>query len=146
MDTLGLQGYVGSSDRGTVSGTYFGVLLGCAVTIGFRVCKFTYRHGFPDFQRIDLELCGSILDCGLQVSAVECYRLKFVIECLYSGSFTRDLVKPGTYTATLYQGELEVRTGSVAVSVGQISSLTLTSNLTSPYVIWSIGICFLLIK
>lgn len=46
---------------------------------------------------------------------------------------------PGTYTATLYQGELEAGTGSVTVSAGKTSSLTLTSSLNVPSTIWSIG-------
>lgn len=36
MDTLGLQGYVPASGRGTASGTYSGVLSGQPVTIGFK--------------------------------------------------------------------------------------------------------------
>lgn len=39
MDSLGLQGYVAASGRGTVSGSYSGTLSGPAVTIGFKVCK-----------------------------------------------------------------------------------------------------------
>lgn len=38
MDSLGLQGYVAASGRGTVSGSYSGTLSGPAVTIGFKVC------------------------------------------------------------------------------------------------------------
>ncbi|KAG6897553.1 hypothetical protein C0992_000336 [Termitomyces sp. T32_za158] len=37
MDSLGLQGYVPASGRGTVTGTYSGTLSGLAVTIGFKV-------------------------------------------------------------------------------------------------------------
>lgn len=37
MDNLGLTGYVASSGRGTVSGSYSGTLSGPAVTIGFKV-------------------------------------------------------------------------------------------------------------
>ncbi|KXN88179.1 putative rhamnogalacturonate lyase A [Leucoagaricus sp. SymC.cos] len=55
------------------------------------------------------------------------------------GSFTRNMMKPGTYTATLYQGELEAGTGSVTVSAGRTATITLTSNLSRPSVIWSIG-------
>lgn len=32
----------------------------------------------------------------------------------YSGSFTSPLMKPGTYTATLFEGELESGTASVS--------------------------------
>lgn len=48
-------------------------------------------------------------------------------------------MKPGTYTATLYQGELEAGTGSVTVRAGATTSLTLTSNLNRPTTVWSIG-------
>lgn len=48
-------------------------------------------------------------------------------------------MKPGTYTATLYQGELEAGTGSVTVSAGGTSSLRLTSTLSRPSSLWSIG-------
>ena len=34
-----------------------------------------------------------------------------------SGSFTSPKMKPGTYTVTLYQGELEAGTGSVSADV-----------------------------
>lgn len=49
------------------------------------------------------------------------------------------MMKPGTYTVTLYQGELEAGTGSVTVSAGRTSSITLSSNLSRPNTIWSIG-------
>jgi rhamnogalacturonan endolyase len=48
-------------------------------------------------------------------------------------------MKPGTYTVTLYQGELEAGTGSVTVTAGSTSTITLTSNLSRPSTIWSIG-------
>ncbi|GLB38246.1 putative rhamnogalacturonan lyase B, N-terminal [Lyophyllum shimeji] len=103
MDSLGLQGYVPASGRGTVSGTYSGTLSGPAVTIGFKNSAAQYW-----------------------VAAS-------------GGSFTRTLMKPGTYTATLYQGELEAGTGSVTVRAGATSSLTLTSTFSRPSTIWSIG-------
>jgi len=103
MDSLGLQGYVPASGRGTVSGSYSGTLSGPAVTIGFKNSAAQYW-----------------------VAAS-------------GGSFTRTSMKPGTYTATLYQGELETGTGSVTVRAGATSSLTLTSSLSRPSVIWSIG-------
>ncbi|KAF8895440.1 polysaccharide lyase family 4 protein [Infundibulicybe gibba] len=103
MDSLGLQGYVGASGRGTVSGSYSGTLSGAAVTIGFKNSAAQYW------------VAGS------------------------GGSFTRTSMKPGTYTATLFQGELEAGTGSVTVSAGKTSSLTLTTSLSKPSVIWSIG-------
>ncbi|KAF5382448.1 hypothetical protein D9615_003008 [Tricholomella constricta] len=55
------------------------------------------------------------------------------------GSFTRTLMKPGTYTATLFQGELEAGTGSVTVRSGATTSLTLTASLNRPSTLWSIG-------
>ncbi|KAJ8691452.1 hypothetical protein PTI98_011021 [Pleurotus ostreatus] len=120
MDSLGLQGYVAASGRGTVSGTYSGTLSGPAVTIGFKNSANQYW------------VSGS------------------------GGSFTRTLMKPGTYTVTLFQGELEAGTGSVSaevisgafrfqtkpqvsVSAGRTSSVTLTSSLSRPSTIWSIG-------
>jgi rhamnogalacturonan endolyase len=48
-------------------------------------------------------------------------------------------MKPGTYTVTLYQGELEAGTGSVTVSAGKTTSVTLTSSLSRPTTIWNIG-------
>ncbi|KAG6878494.1 hypothetical protein C0993_005423 [Termitomyces sp. T159_Od127] len=103
MDSLGLQGYVPASGRGTVTGTYSGTLSGLSVTIGFKNSAAQYW------------VAGS------------------------GGSFTRTLMKPGTYTATLYQGELEAGTGTVTVSAGATSSLQLTSTLSRPSSLWSIG-------
>lgn len=57
----------------------------------------------------------------------------------YSGSFTRNLMKPGTYGVTLYQGEIAAGSGTVTVSAGKTSSITLTTTLSKPSVIWSIG-------
>lgn len=48
-------------------------------------------------------------------------------------------VKPGTYTATLYKKELEVGTGSVTVSAGGTSTITLTSTESIKTTIWQIG-------
>ncbi|VDC05294.1 unnamed protein product [Peniophora sp. CBMAI 1063] len=56
-----------------------------------------------------------------------------------SGSFTSPAMIPGTYTATLFQGELAVATGSVSVSAGGTASLTLRSALAQPSTIWAIG-------
>ncbi|KAJ3565024.1 hypothetical protein NP233_g7909 [Leucocoprinus birnbaumii] len=55
------------------------------------------------------------------------------------GSFSRNSMKPGTYTVTLYQGELEAGTGSVTVSAGRTSTINLSSSLNVPNTIWSIG-------
>ncbi|KAH7320514.1 Rhamnogalacturonase B, N-terminal-domain-containing protein [Rhizoctonia solani] len=56
------------------------------------------------------------------------------------GSFSVSGVKPGTYTATLYKEELEVATGSVTVSAGKTSALSLTSTESLPTLIWQIGV------
>ncbi|CAE6478720.1 unnamed protein product [Rhizoctonia solani] len=56
------------------------------------------------------------------------------------GSFSLSGVKPGTYTATLYKKELEVSTGSVTVSAGKTSTLSLTSTESLPTLIWQIGV------
>ncbi|KAJ8456916.1 hypothetical protein ONZ45_g18529 [Pleurotus djamor] len=103
MDSLGLQGYVAASGRGTVTGSYSGTLSGPAVTIGFKNSAAQYW------------VSGS------------------------GGTFTRTLMKPGQYTVTLYQGELEAGGGSVSVSAGQTSSISLSSSLSRPSTIWSIG-------
>ncbi|KAJ7600965.1 Rhamnogalacturonase B, N-terminal-domain-containing protein [Mycena floridula] len=55
------------------------------------------------------------------------------------GTFSRTSMKPGTYTVTLYQGELEAGTGSVTVSAGKTSTVNLSSNLSVPSTIWSLG-------
>ncbi|KAG8680021.1 hypothetical protein FRC11_003041, partial [Ceratobasidium sp. 423] len=47
---------------------------------------------------------------------------------------------PGTYTATLYKKELEVATGSVTVTAGGTSTLSLTSTESTPTLIWQIGV------
>ncbi|KJA24032.1 polysaccharide lyase family 4 protein [Hypholoma sublateritium FD-334 SS-4] len=56
-----------------------------------------------------------------------------------NGQFSRNLMKPGQYGVTLYQGEIAAATGSVNVNAGGTSSITLTSSLSRPSVIWSIG-------
>lgn len=48
-------------------------------------------------------------------------------------------MKPGTYTVTLFQGELEAGSGSVTVTAGKTSSVTLTTTLSKPTTIWAIG-------
>ncbi|KAJ7147554.1 Rhamnogalacturonase B, N-terminal-domain-containing protein [Mycena crocata] len=84
MDSLGLQGYVAASGRGTNSAAQYWI-------------------------------AGS------------------------GGSFSRTLMKPGAYTVTLYQGELEAGTGSVSVTAGRTSTLSISSSLSVPSVIWRIG-------
>ena len=48
-------------------------------------------------------------------------------------------MKPGTYTVTLYQGELEAGSGSITVNAGSTATVSLSSNLSRPSAIWSIG-------
>ncbi|TCD69019.1 hypothetical protein EIP91_009082 [Steccherinum ochraceum] len=55
------------------------------------------------------------------------------------GSFTSPLMKPGTYTATLFEGELEAGTATVNVNAGGSASVSLRSNVSRPSTIWSIG-------
>ncbi|GAB1520469.1 hypothetical protein RhiTH_003545 [Rhizoctonia solani] len=55
-------------------------------------------------------------------------------------SFSISGVKPGTYTATLFKKELEVATGSVTVSAGKSSSLTLSSTESIKTTVWQIGL------
>ncbi|HZI31775.1 MAG TPA: rhamnogalacturonan lyase B N-terminal domain-containing protein, partial [Candidatus Binatia bacterium] len=56
-----------------------------------------------------------------------------------NGSYTTPLMIPGTYTATLYKGELAVATGSVTVNAGTTNTLDLTSTEPNPGYIWKLG-------
>ena len=47
IEDLGLKGYVASSDRGSVSGTYSGTVDGLDVTIGFKVRRSKHSTGHP---------------------------------------------------------------------------------------------------
>ncbi|KAG2010075.1 rhamnogalacturonase B [Coprinopsis cinerea AmutBmut pab1-1] len=106
FEDLNLQGYVRASQRGTVTGSFSGVLPGQPVVIGFKNAAAQYW----------VEASGS-----------------------GSGSFTRNMMKPGTYDVTLFQGELEAGAGRVTVNAGQTTAINLSSNLSRPNVIWSIG-------
>ncbi len=55
------------------------------------------------------------------------------------GSYTCSGMKPGTYTATLYKGELQVATDTVTVAAGTTTPLNLTSTEPKPSVIFRIG-------
>src|SRR5262249_21119467 len=55
------------------------------------------------------------------------------------GAYTSSGMKPGTYTATLYKGELGVATASVTVTAGATTTLNLVSTETTPSVIFRIG-------
>jgi len=56
------------------------------------------------------------------------------------GAYTCSGMKPGTYTATLYQGELGVATASVNVTSGGNATLNLASALAHPTTIWKVGV------
>jgi rhamnogalacturonan endolyase len=56
-----------------------------------------------------------------------------------NGTYTISGVKPGSYTATLYQGELAVATTPVSVSAGATSTLNLASTWPNPSLIFKIG-------
>ncbi|PSR71960.1 hypothetical protein PHLCEN_2v12170 [Hermanssonia centrifuga] len=58
---------------------------------------------------------------------------------LVVGSFTSPLMKPGTYTATLFEGQLESGTANVTVSAGGTASIALTASASRPSTIWSVG-------
>src|SRR5262249_30173163 len=55
------------------------------------------------------------------------------------GSYTSAGMKPGTYTATLYKGELGVATDTATVTAGTTTTLNLTSTETIPSTIFKIG-------
>lgn len=56
-----------------------------------------------------------------------------------NGSYTTPLMIPGTYTATLYKGELKVATGSITVTAGATNTLNLISTEPNPTYIWKLG-------
>lgn len=55
------------------------------------------------------------------------------------GSYTSSGMKPGTYIATLYKGELEVATSPVVVSAASTTTLNLSSTEPLPSTIFRIG-------
>lgn len=55
------------------------------------------------------------------------------------GSYSCGGMKPGNYTATLYQGELGVATANVSVTSGGNTTLNLSSALSHPTTVWKIG-------
>jgi rhamnogalacturonan endolyase len=56
-----------------------------------------------------------------------------------NGTYSTPLMKPGTYQAILYKGELEVATNSVAVTAGQTNTLDLASAEAAPNYVFKIG-------
>ncbi|CAE6517017.1 unnamed protein product [Rhizoctonia solani] len=56
-----------------------------------------------------------------------------------SGNYYSPAMKPGTYTMTMYKGELAVTTSSVTISAGQTGTANIQSAEANPAVIWQIG-------
>jgi rhamnogalacturonan endolyase len=57
-----------------------------------------------------------------------------------AGNFTSPAMKPGSYTQTLYQGELAVATRAVAVTAGTtLTGQNITSAFPRPAAVWRIG-------
>jgi rhamnogalacturonan endolyase len=57
-----------------------------------------------------------------------------------TGNFSSPAMKPGTYTQTLYQDELNVATRTVTVTAGATTSgQNITSGWTTPAALWRIG-------
>lgn len=144
MDSLGLQGYVPASGRGTANGTFSGTSSGVPVTIGFKVFWVLLSHLRFFFSDVcvknALELREPVLGGCLRVRSKLILVLdRRLIVSTCSSSFTRTSMKPGTYTVTLYQGELEAGAGSVSISAGKTSTISLSSNLSRPSTVWSIG-------
>jgi rhamnogalacturonan endolyase len=56
-----------------------------------------------------------------------------------NGTYSTPLMRPGTYTAILYKGELEVATNSVTIAAGQTNTLNLASSEIAPNYVFKIG-------
>ncbi|PSN70408.1 Rhamnogalacturonate lyase A [Corynespora cassiicola Philippines] len=56
-----------------------------------------------------------------------------------AGKFTSPLMKPGTYTQVLYQGEFKVGSSSVSVSAGKTTTANIAAETQSRTTIWQIG-------
>jgi rhamnogalacturonan endolyase len=54
-------------------------------------------------------------------------------------TYSTPLMKPGTYTAILYKGELEVATNALTITAGQTNTLNVTSSETAPNYVFKIG-------
>jgi rhamnogalacturonan endolyase len=57
----------------------------------------------------------------------------------WSGAGLSPYMRPGTYTMTLFNGELEVATSSVTVSAGGTTSKSISSTFSFPSFIWRMG-------
>ena len=117
FDQLNLQGYVPASQRGTVRGTYSGVLSGLPITVGFKVRRFVVARTLILMRLECIERSSSILGDGERVCTfVSKHRGVAELAHVLSNSFTSPLMKPGQYTATLYEGELESGTATARIS------------------------------
>ncbi|MFT3870949.1 MAG: rhamnogalacturonan lyase B N-terminal domain-containing protein [Nibricoccus sp.] len=104
MESLGLNGWIPASGRGTVSGTAMGVPAGFQGVVGFSNATAQY---------------WAVIDAA--------------------GNYTCSGMKPGTYEATLYKGELEVATDTATVTAGATTTLNLVSAEATPSTIFRIG-------
>ncbi len=57
----------------------------------------------------------------------------------HGGTYSITGVLPGTYTATIYQGELAVGTQTVSVSAGRNTTANMIDVKTQPNAIWTVG-------
>jgi len=57
----------------------------------------------------------------------------------YNGTYLTSLMKPGTYTVTLYKGELSVANSTTTISAGVTNTLNLASGESVPSYIFKIG-------
>ncbi|CAE6465791.1 unnamed protein product [Rhizoctonia solani] len=56
-----------------------------------------------------------------------------------TGNYFSPAMKPGTYTMTMYKGELAVATSTVTISAGNTGTANIQSAEANPSVIWQIG-------
>jgi rhamnogalacturonan endolyase len=56
-----------------------------------------------------------------------------------AGSFTSPLMKPGTYTQVLYQGEFKVGSSSISVSAGKTTTANIAASTASRTTLFQIG-------
>lgn len=67
MESLNLQGFVGASGRGTVSGSYSNTLSGQPVTVGFKVQSFMMGDDSASFLQ---EFCSTVLGFWFRVRCI----------------------------------------------------------------------------
>jgi rhamnogalacturonan endolyase len=113
MGSLGLTGWFPPSGRGAVSGTVRGVPSAFQAVVGFANTSAQYWA---------VAVASACTDTDIDTL---CY--------------TSSGMKPGTYTATLYKGELAVATAPVTVTAGTTATLNLASTEAAPSVIFRIG-------